>query len=241
MINWKRSGPSVTSGPGRHSWPDIREDLPVDVMPASNEEFFPPPPSPEQLAIMRLADHETERYRRQFGMSRAQFVRTAAAMAIGFWAIDRVRGGVFGDYGWAHNTATTHACDLEWDGRKGLETLRNLPGEFIFDVQSHHVDPDAQWRVNNPAIHAFFAALWPQSSALTGGKPAIGPGGHVRGGGAGEIDPIENLSRHHYLKELFLDSATSATVLSVVPSSPDTTNPLPIEHAAVVLELAAQP
>src|SRR3712207_8150050 len=46
----------------------------------------------------------------------------------------------------SHNTATTAACDLEWDGRKGMETLRNLPGEFIFDVQSHHVDPDAEWR-----------------------------------------------------------------------------------------------
>ena len=236
MINWKRSGPSLTSGPHRHSWPDIREDLPVDVMPCSNEEFFPPPPTKEQIGIMRLADAETERYRRKFGMSRAQFVRTAAATAIGFWAIDAVRKGTYGNYGWAHNTATTAACDLEWDGRKGMETLRNLPGEFIFDVQSHHVDPDAEWRANNPAIHAFFAGIWPQSSAATGGKPSIGPGGEVRGGGAGEIDPIENLSRFHYLKELFLDSATSATVLSVVPSSPDTTNPLPIAHAAGTID-----
>jgi uncharacterized protein len=236
MINWKRSGPSVTCGPRRHAWPDIGEDLPVDVLPASNEEFFPPPPTREQLAIMRLADVETERYRRLFNMSRAQFVRTAAAMAIGFWAIDRVRPGIFGNYGWAHNTATTHACDLEWDGRKGLETLKNLPGEFIFDVQSHHVDPDAEWRANNPAIHAFFAGIWPQSSSLTGDQPEVGPGGHVRGGGAGEIDPIDNLSRHHYLKELFLDSATSATVLSVVPSSPDTKNPLPIAHAAATID-----
>jgi hypothetical protein len=64
-------------------------------------------------------------------MTRAQFVRTAAATAIGFWAIDTVRLGRFGNYGWAHNTATTDACDLEWDGHKGRETLRNLRGEFI--------------------------------------------------------------------------------------------------------------
>ena len=236
MINWKRSGPSVTSGPKHHSWRDVSEYLPVDVLPATNGEFIPPPPTDEQIAIMRLADAETERYRLKFGMSRAQFVRTAAAMAIGFWAIDKVRPGLFGDYGYGHNTATTDACDLEWAGRKGLETLNNLPGEFIFDVQSHHVDPDGEWRANNPAIHAFFAAIWPQSSSVTGGKPEVGPGGHVSGGGAGEADPIDNLSRHHYLKELFLDSATSATVLSVVPSSPDTKNPLPIEHAAQTIE-----
>src|SRR3712207_7025894 len=41
-----------------------------------------------------------------------------------------------------------------------------------------------------------------------------------RGSGAGEADPIQNLSRKHYLKEIFLDSATTAAVLSVVPTSP---------------------
>jgi hypothetical protein len=232
VINWKRSGPSLTSGPARFSWPDIPEDLPVDVLPCSNEEYFPPPPSREQLAIMRLADAETERMRRKFRMSRAEFVRTAAATAIGFWAIDAIRMGQFGNYGWAHNTATTAACDLEWDGRKGVESLRNLPGEFIFDVQSHHVDPQGLWRVSNPAFVAVFAAIWDQASPLTGEFPSVGPGGHIRGSGAGELDPIENLSRFHYLKELFLDSATSMTVLSCVPTSPDTRNPLPLAEAA---------
>ena len=92
------------------------------------------------------------------------------------------------------------------------------------------------WRVTNPAIEAFFAGIWPQASPATGGKPSIGPGGYVRGGGAGEIDPIENLSRFHYLKELFLDSATTATVLSVVPTSPDTNNPLPIKEAVETID-----
>src|SRR5204863_1836595 len=211
------------------------EELPVDVMPCSNEEYFPFPPTREQLGIMRLANEETERYRRKFNMSRAEFVRTAAAMAIGFWAIDTVRKGVYGNYGWAHNTATTDACDLEWDGHVGAESLNNLPGEFIFDVQSHHVDPDGLWRVSNPAIHAFFAAIWPQSSAATGGQPGVREDGTIRGGGAGEIDPIQNLSRYHYLKELFLDSATTATVLSCVPTSPDSDNPLPLAEAALTV------
>ena len=207
------------------------EDLPVDILPASNEEYEPPPPSREQIGMMRLAEQETERWRRKFNMSRAEFVRTTAAMAIGFWAIDVVRPGIFGSYGTVQaSSRTTAACDLEWAGHRGLERLSNLPGEFVFDVQSHHVDPHGMWRVTNPAIEAFFAGVWPQASPATGGKPSIGPGGYVRGGGAGEIDPIENLSRFHYLKELFLDSATTATVLSVVPTSPDTNNPLPISR-----------
>jgi hypothetical protein len=237
MINFRQNGPSPISGPRRHSWPEMPEDLPLDILPASNEEYFPPPPSREQLGIMRLADAESERMRRRLGMSRAQFVRTAAAMTVGFWAIDMIRPGIFGNYGaLAHNTKTTAACDLEWAGRKGLETVHNLPGEFIFDVQSHHVDPDGLWRISNPAIEAFFAGVWPQASPATGDQPSIGPGGHVRGGGAGEIDPIQNLSRFHYLKELYLDSATTACVLSVVPTSPDTNNPLPIAEANATID-----
>jgi hypothetical protein len=212
VIDWKRHGPSPTSSPARFSWPDLSEDLPVDVLPCSNEEYFPPPPSGAQLQIMRLANRESERMRRRFGMSRRQFVRTAAATAIGFWAIDMVRMGRFGSYGFAQGSP--EACDLEWDGRKGLDTLRNLPGEFIFDVQSHHVDPEGMWRVTNPAFAAFFAAVWPQARE------------------GGEADPIQNLSRFHYLKEIYLDSATTMSVLSCVPTSPDANNPLPLAEAA---------
>src|SRR4051794_8781868 len=226
MIKWKKS------------WPDQWEGLPVDVLPASNGEYFPPPPTAEQLTIMALQDQEVERWRRKFGMSRRRFVRTSAAMAIGFWAIDTVMPGKWGSYASAHNTKTTDACDLEWAGRQGLETLANLPGEFIFDIQSHHVDPVAPWRVTNPAIVAFFAALWPQASPVLGAHPSIRDDGSVRGGGAGEIDPIENLSRFHYMKELYLDSATTMTVLSCVPTSPDTNNPLPLAEAALTVDTA---
>src|SRR3954452_490147 len=226
----------MTSKPYRHSWDDMSEDMPVDVLPCSNDEYFPPQPSKEQLAIMDLASREAERMRTRFGMSRRNFVRTAAATAIGFWAIDAVRQGSWGNYGFA-SSRTTDACDLEYDKKRGADTLRNLPGEFIFDVQSHHVDPHGMWRVNNPAIELFFAGVWPQASPATGDQPSIGPGGYLRGGGAGAVDPIQNLSRFHYLKELFLDSATTATVLSVVPTSPDTNNPLPIQEAVETIEL----
>jgi predicted TIM-barrel fold metal-dependent hydrolase len=226
MINWKKS------------WPDQWEGLPVDVMPCSNDEFLPPPPQPHHIAIMDLQDREVERVRRKFGMSRRRFVRTSAAMTIGFWAIDVVKGGRWGNYASAHNTATLDACDLEWAGRGGLETVMNLPGEFIFDIQSHHVDPEGDWRVTNPAMHAFFAALWPQSSGATGARPGIRDDGSIRGGGAGEIEPMDNLSQFHYFKELFLDSATTMTVLSCTPTSPDTQNPLPLAKAAATVHAA---
>ena len=39
----------MTSGPKRHSHPEMSEDLPVDILPASNEEYFPPPPELREL------------------------------------------------------------------------------------------------------------------------------------------------------------------------------------------------
>ena len=223
----------------KRQWHDPRENLPVDVLPCSNGEFMPLPPTREQLQVMALAEQETERWRRRFGMSRRDFVRTAAAMAIGFWAIDAIGPTKFGHYA-AASSDTTDACDLEYAGRHGLETLANLDGEFIFDVQSHHIDPDGIWRVTNPAIAAFFAAVWPQASAATGHRPEVRPDGSIRGGGAGEIDPLANLSRYHYLKELYLDSATNVCVLSAVPSAPDVTQPLPIAEAATTVHTVNQ-
>lgn len=212
----------------------LSEDLPVDVLPCSNGEFLPPDPSQDQLNIMRLADQETEKARRRFNMPRREFVRTAAAMAIGTWAVGQVNGGKFGTFAHASENQAdpTAACNLEWPGAQ----MGNEPGEFIFDVQSHHVEPDDTWRITNPAFHLFFAAIWPQAGPL-GGTPNIDQDGDVRGfGEGGEIDPIENLSRFHYLKELFLDSSTNMTVLSAVPAAPDD-QPLGIDRAAYTVDV----
>ena len=206
----------------------LNEELPVDVLPASNGEFVPRPPSAEQLTIMRLANERSEEVRRRFGMPRREFLRTAAAFGIGIAAINEVRDLTWGRYkAQAHNTTTTAACDLEFPEAQ----LANLPGEFIFDVQSHHVESDGTWRVTNPVMEGFFAAIWAQSGPLTGDPPGKRDDGSIRGSGAGEIDPIENLSRFHYLKELYLDSSTTMCVLSAVPSDPDN-QPLPLERAA---------
>jgi hypothetical protein len=225
MFRWKRY------------WNDLPENLPVDVFPASNGEFIPESPTQDQIAIMRLAEEESERVRRKMGMTRREFVRTAAAYSIGVWAIGQITGGKYGNYALAHNTKTNAACDLQWPGAQ----LNNLPGEFIFDVQSHHIESDGLWRVTNPGFEVFFAAIWSQAGGITADDPYWlkgdpGQGINTKDGftlsrGGREIDPIENLSRYHYLKELFLDSSTNMTVLSAVPSSPEN-QPLPIDYAA---------
>ena len=105
MIKWKAH------------YGDLWEGLPIDVLPVSNGEFLPEAPTAEQIAIMALADEETEKARSRFNMSRREFVRTAAAFSIGVWAINQVTGTEWGGYNaYGHNTLTSAACDLEWRG-----------------------------------------------------------------------------------------------------------------------------
>ena len=214
-------------------WP-LSERMPVDILPASNGEFIPPPATAAQHRIMALQNEVAEDLRRRMGMSRRSFVRSAAAYGLGLWAITQVMPGAYGSYASAAPPGTG-ACDLEWPGAQ----LANLPGEFIFDIQSHHVDPDGMWRANNPGFHAVFTGIWEQSGPL-GGIPGTYPDGSVRGWGkGGELDPIQNLSRFHYIKELYLDSSTNMTVLSAVPSAP-MQQPLPISEAAKTLDIVNQ-
>ena len=138
VIRWSRS------------WPKQHEGLPVDVLPASNEEYFPPPPTREQMAIMRLANAETERLRRKFGMTRAQFVRTAAATAIGFWAIDAVRMGKYGNYGFAQGTRPGRLRPRVGPPRRAPRACATGPGSSSSTSSRTTWTRTALWRVSQP-------------------------------------------------------------------------------------------
>lgn len=212
----------------RKNEPDVPEDPAIDVLPASNGEYVPKPPSQKQQAIMALQNQKIEETRRRFGMSRREFVRTSAAMGIGVWAVNQVTGGLWGQFAWADGTKTTDACDLENPGSQ----LANLPGEFILDTQGHHVDSNGRWRVENPGFEEFLA-LW--TSQAMGRLPGVDP---PSGFGAGDVDPIENIGRYHYFKEMFLDSATTVSLLTALPNLPDETNITPVAYAKETMDLA---
>ena len=228
--------------PWRRATESLSENLPVDVMPCSNGEFFPPEPTEQQRNIMWLANRESERLRRRMGMSRRQFVRSSAGFAVGLWAIEQVMGHALGSYTAHAWSPTNQACDIT-DLDNAVDSAKmgfhNAPGEFIFDIQSHHVDSSGDWRVDNVAFEAFFAGIWAQAGGVAGGAnpdPYWPSQTQLRGGR--EVDPIENLSRYHYLKELYLDSATNMTVLSAVPAAPDQ-QPLPTDHAILTADTIA--
>jgi uncharacterized protein len=193
-------------------YPDPSEAPPIDIMPASNGEYVPPDPTPAQRKIMALQNEKIEEVRRKFGMS--------------VWAVDRVTGGKWGSYAWADGTKTTKACDLENPGAQ----LANLPGEFILDTQGHALDSSltAPWRTEDPGFSQFLL-MW--TTQAMGDYPGYNEDG-VRGFGAGEIDPVENLGRYHYFKEIFLDSSETVNLLTALPHLPDEINITPMKWAA---------
>ena len=64
-----------------------------------------------------------------------------------------------------------------------------------------------------------------------GDYPGYNEGG-IRGTGGGEIDPVENLGRYHYFKEIFLDSSETVNLLTALPKLPDEVNITPMKWAA---------
>jgi uncharacterized protein len=214
--------------PWKRHYPDIPEDVPIDVMPASNGEYIPEEPTADQLAIMRLQNSKVEELRRRFGMSRRDFVRTAAAFSVGVWAVDQVTGRRWGRYAFEPASmpiGPNDACDLENPGAQ----LANLPGEFILDTQGHCLDSAGKWRVAQPDFE-YFLTIW--TSPAQGGPPGVDPRtGRIHSFGAGEIDHMENLGRNMFYRESFLNSSADVVLLTALPNLPDDTNITPMKFA----------
>src|SRR5947209_2607266 len=170
---------------------------PIPTRIASNEEFLPPPQSPRQKQFeARLETISAEAAQRQ-GLSRRDFLRTGSGTAAALLALNQVFGDVYEVS--AEEVADQQAFKEKWPKE-----------QFIFDVQTHHVDVGRKWYDDTPdgrrAVR-FFQMLRPFSGSLE--------------------KSLELLNRAHYVKEVFGDSDTVMAVISGVPSREWDKNPLP--------------
>ncbi|HKA07327.1 MAG TPA: amidohydrolase family protein [Gemmataceae bacterium] len=173
---------------------DIPSPIPTRI--ASNEEFIPPPQLPEQKAIEARLRDLSDRNARVLGMDRRHFLRTKAGMAAALIAMNDVFGNFF-------DVSTAEAKEPEAFEEKWPKD------QFIFDIQTHHVDVSRKWyddTADGKRVAAFFRML--------------------RRGKTIE-DTLDQLNRVHYVKELFGDSDTVMAVISGVPSREWDKNPLP--------------
>src|SRR5262245_26809879 len=170
---------------------------PIPSRIASNEEFVPPPQSPEQKQYeARLAQISEHAARRQ-GRSRREFLRTGSGMAAALLALNQVFGDCY----------EVDAAEVEDQSAFAEKWPKE---QFIFDVQTHHVDISRKWYDDTPdgkRVLQFFRMLRPFTKDVQGS--------------------LDLLNRTHYVKEVFGDSDTVMAIISGVPSREWDKNPLP--------------
>jgi hypothetical protein len=175
---------------------ECEERSPVPTRIASNEEFIPPPQSPEQREVELRLWAIAERAANRLGSSRRDFLRTSCGMAAALVAMNEVFGQCY-----AVEDAEVYepaAFEEKWP-----------KDQFIFDIQTHHVDVQKKWYDDSPegqAVQRFFKSIRPAATIEKS---------------------IETLNRVHYVKEVFFDSDTVMAVISGVPTREWDKNPLP--------------
>ncbi len=188
----------------RKTDPELPILLPFTPGQASNGEFVPRAPTREHLAAEVLALDMSEQIAAWQGLDRRRFLMGMGGIAVTLAAVNLV-----GCDGKDKKTlppgvtaGATYAVPTDGDP----SACGHLSGdEFIFDVQTHHVDPQGPWVNESPATANFFRAFRPDCA---------------------EADKLDCLSRYYYAHDIFLESDTSIAVLSDTPSASDSDDPL---------------
>src|SRR5262245_54918053 len=176
---------------------DSDAPLPIPARIASNEEFIPPGQSPQQKEYEARLNEISERAAKRQGMGRRDFLRTGSGLAAALYALNQVFGDCY------------DVSAAEIDDQKAFEE-KWPKDQFVFDVQTHHVDVAKKWYDDTPqgkATVRFFQLLRPFAGSTE--------------------KTLELLNRAHYVKEVFGDSDTVMAVISGVPTRDWDKNPLP--------------
>ena len=189
---------------------DDQGGLPIKLDETSNGELPPTSVSPDLARAKDLAAARLTEFARRTGVKRRAFLAGLCGAATTLLTLNEAfaaRGNTGGGYHLHPDAALDLAAAEE-----------SLGGdEFIFDVQTHMVDPKGGWREGPGKGFEQFLSYLPQGSC-------------------GESDPVDCYSAKHFLKEVFFDSDTDMAVMSFVPAPPET-NPLSLKEAARVRDL----
>jgi predicted TIM-barrel fold metal-dependent hydrolase len=176
--------------------------LPIPSRIASNEEFIPPEQTPQQKEYEARLKEISDTAARGQGLSRRDFLRTGSGMAAALVALNQVFGPCY---------------DVRAEEVQDQQAFRERwpKNQFIFDVQTHHVDVSRRWYENTPEgqrTTLFFRMLRPRAGSLE--------------------ESLDQLNRAHYVKEVFGDSDTVMAIISGVPTREWNRNPLPPDQMA---------
>ena len=171
---------------------DEKVTTPFPTAPISNGEWVPNiQVSKKQVLAHQLTMEECDVQAKRHAMTRAQFLRTAAATMIGFSVLNKINGlDAWGDNA-VLPVMKVHCEDLD----AASERLSTKP-YFIVDVQSHFVDAE---EFN---IGAFCSLL---RFCNEPGDPTC-------------AEDATRVGQTNYIKEMFVDSETHVGVISGLPS-----------------------
>jgi predicted TIM-barrel fold metal-dependent hydrolase len=197
----------------KKSCPEYPVESPVPFHTGSNGEVEPRPVTQRDRvadeAFHRLAAENAKR----LGMSRRDFVSSTMGTATALWVINQVYGCSTGG---SSGSAGRGPFDVDAGMMLDAGACESLEGDqFIFDVQTHHVNPDGAWRSGGGFENSL--SVFPQARC-------------------GEIDLVDCFDADHYIREVFVNSDTAVAVLSQVPAVPGN-NPLETDEAAATREI----
>jgi predicted TIM-barrel fold metal-dependent hydrolase len=164
------------------------------MTPVSNGEWCPLPPKREQLVAARMIAEESTVRARRLGMTRAQFLRTAAGTATALMVLNRVHGlDSWGDA--AAMPVRREHCEDPAAGRELLDR-----DWFVMDVQTHHVD-----------LPVFGGR---STTCLLDLRHLVRRLGHT----PSDLPCPEFLGQMNFIREVFVGSETDVGVISGLPS-----------------------
>jgi hypothetical protein len=181
---------------------------PIRLGNMSNGEFFH-----EQTPLERKIEREillqADAKARKLGMDRRAFLASAMGMTTSLSVLNLASGcssdgrkGVSGgpgdaggkDGGFVVPPDATMDCEL-------AEALVDGGREFIFDIQTHHIEQEGDWRTTNPTAGAGLAGYFAAFN------------------GCMESDTTKCIDAEAYLEKIFLESDTTIAVLSGFPAA----------------------
>ena len=178
--------------------------LPIKVDPTSNGEFRPVPLTETVVRANALAAERIDEHARRVGVARRTFLSSLCGAATTLLTLNEA-------FALAGNRGGGFRLPREGAFEPAAAESALAGSEFIFDVQTHMVDPAGAWRENAGQYWEQILTYFPQHAC-------------------GERDPVDCFSAEQFIKHVFLDSDTLLAVLSFVPELPEQ-NPLSLEEA----------
>src|SRR5262245_58315134 len=158
----------------------IRGPLPVKVDSTSNGEFRPVPLTKHVARANREAELTITEHAKRVGLGRRAFLQSLCGAATTLLTLNKA----FAALG---NTGGIFRLPKESTFEPAAAADALAGNEFIFDVQTHMVDPAGAWRSNGGRYWEQILANFPQGSC-------------------GDDDPVDCFSSEQFIKHVFMDS-----------------------------------